>query len=170
MSTDIQTNSLPAAKLRIAVIILAVMQALGSLSSLSVFGNLSEYVNNGFSQWLLLAGLAIFPVLAVASLFFAIKGDVRRAIMAIAAIVMATFMTDYLPSMFIHGLELRGGAATSLHLFAQTIVFPLLAVVAFVLARRNEKLVLAAVLASLTMVSNILSVIAFGIVVAIYGF
>jgi hypothetical protein len=37
----------------------------------------------------------------------------------------------------------------SLHLFAQMIVFPLLAVVAFVLARRNDRLPLAALFASL---------------------
>jgi len=48
--------------------------------------------------------------------------------------------------------------------------FPLLAVVAFVLTRRNEKLVLATVLASLSTLANVLGVIAFAIGVWIYRF
>lgn len=170
MSTESITVSPPGSKLRVAVIILAIIETLGTLSNLTVFGNLSEYKDGGLAQWLLIAGIAIYPILAVAALYLAIKGDVRRAIMAIAGIVIATWLFDHLPSMFVHGLEFVTGGVGGLYLFAQMIVFPLLAVVAFVLARRNERLVLAAVLASLSTVANILGVIAFGIGVAIYGF
>jgi len=170
MTAETLTSSPPGSKLRVAVIILAIIKTLGSLSSLTVFSDLSEYWDKGFAQWLILAGIAIFPVLAVAALILAIKGDVRRAIMAIAAIVILNFFTDHLPSMFIHGLELRGGVVTSLEVFAQMIVFPLLAVVAFVLARRNDRLPVAALFASLTTIGKILGVIAFAIGVSIYGF
>jgi hypothetical protein len=50
------------------------------------------------------------------------------------------------------------------------VVFPLLAVVSFVLARRNERLWLALVLASLSPLAHLASVIVFAIGVAIYGF
>ena len=43
-----------------------------------------------------------------------------------------------------------------LDLFGKMGTFPLLAVVAFVLTRRNEKLVLATVLASLSTLANVL--------------
>jgi hypothetical protein len=170
MSADTQTPSPPGSKLRVAVIVLAVIETLGSLSNLTVFGNLSEYRDGGFAQWVLIAGLVIFPILAIAALFFAIKGDIRRAIMAIAGVTIATWFTDHLPSMFIHGLEFLSGGVTGLYLFAQMVVFPLLAVAALVLARRNQRLVLAAVLASLSTVANVLGVIAFAIGVSMYGF
>jgi len=57
-----------------------------------------------------------------------------------------------------------------LDLFGKMVIFPLLAVVVFVLARRNEKLVLATVLASLSTLANVLGVIAFAIGVWIYRF
>ena len=170
MSTDSPTPSPPSSKLRVAVIILAIVETLGTLSGLTVFGNLSEYRGNGFAQWLLIAGIGIYPILAIAALVFAIKGDVRRAIMAMAAIVIVTWFADYLPSMFTHGLEFLTGGISGLYLFALMVVFPLLAVVSFVLARRNERLWLALVLASLSTLANIAGVIVFAIGVAIHGF
>jgi hypothetical protein len=170
MTTDIQTASPPNSKLRIAVIILAIVETLGSLSDLSAFADPSGYIGKGFVQYLLLAGIAIFPVLAVAAVILAFKGDLRSAIMALATIVIVGFLTDNFPALFIHGLELTGTATVTLLYLAQLVVFPLLAVVAFVLARRNEKLVLAATLVSLPLVADILSVIGFAIGVAIYGF
>jgi hypothetical protein len=73
--------------------------------------------------------------------------------------------------MFIHGLEfLRGNLGNNLYLFAQTVLIPIVAVVSFELARRNQRLWLALVLASLSTVANIGGVIAFAIGVMIYGF
>jgi hypothetical protein len=72
--------------------------------------------------------------------------------------------------MFIHGLEFLTGGINGLYLFAQMVVFPLLAVVAFVLARRNERLWLALLFASLSTLANIAGVIAFAIGVGLYGF
>jgi exosortase/archaeosortase len=171
MSTDSPTTlAPPSSRLRVAVIIFAIVETIGTLARLSIFGDLSEYKDSGFAQWLLIAGIGIYPILAVAGLIFAIKGDLRRAIMALAAIVIVNWFMDDLPSMFMHGLEFLSGGFTGFHLFAQMIVFPLLAVVAFVLARRNERLWLALAFASLRTLSNIAAVIAFGIVVAIFGF
>jgi exosortase/archaeosortase len=170
MSTDSPTPSPPSSKLRAAVIILAIVETLGTLSSLTVFGNLSEYRDSGFTQWLLIAGLGIYPILAIAALIFALKGNLDRAIMAIAAIVIVTWFADDLPSMFVHGLEFLMGGFGGLFLFGQTVVFPLLAVVAFVLARRNERMWLALFFASLSTLANIVRAIAFAIGVGIYGF
>jgi hypothetical protein len=170
-SLEAATPLPPRSKLRIAVIILALIKTVSSLSGLAGgVAAISEYAGNGFGQWLLFAGVAIFPILALAALIFAFKGDVGRAIMALAAIVIVGFLTDGIPSLFVHGLELSGSATVTLYYLAQLVVFPLLAVVAFVLARRNEKLVLAAILVCLPTVANILAVIGFAIGVSIHGF
>ena len=118
----------------------------------------------------MLIGFAIYPVLAVAALVLAIRGDIRRAIMALALIVIVTFFADHLPSMFQHGLEFRSGGITGLHLLSLQIVYPLLAVVALVLARRNARLWLATFFVSLSTLTSILGVLAFAIGVIIYGF
>lgn len=170
--TDIQAAASPPASglLRTAVIILAIIKVVSSLSNLSAFADMSEYAGKGFAQWLLLAGVAIFPFLAVAALIFAFKSDFQRAIMALAAIVIVGFLTNSLPALFIHGLELDGSASVTLFYLGQVIVFPLLAVAAFVLARRNEKLCLATVFVSLPTVANILGVFAFAVGVMRHGF
>jgi len=169
MSTDTPAPAFSPA-LRTATIILAIVETLAALSGVTVFGRLSEY-GNSFAQWLMFIGLAIFPVLAIIALVFAIKGNIPRAIMAMAAIVIVQFLTDYLPGMFIHGLEfLHGNLGSNLYLFAQTVLIPILAVVSFELARRHQRLWLALALASLSTVANIGGVIAFGIGVMIYGF
>lgn len=172
MTADNQTatSSPPPTLLRIAVIVLALIKVVSSLSDLTAFANLSEYAGKGFAQYLLLAGLAIFPFLAIPALIFAFKGDPRRAIMALAAMVIVGFLTDSFPALFIHGLELSGSAAVNLDYLGRLVVFPLLAVVAFVLARRNEKLGLATVFVFLPTIANILGVIAFAVGVMRHGF
>ena len=63
------------------------------------------------------------PILAIAALYFAIKGDVRRAIMAIAGrrhrhLALRPF------ALGVHSrLEFLTGGVTGLHLFGQTVVF-----------------------------------------------
>jgi hypothetical protein len=156
-------------KLRFGVLAVAIFQSLYTLSSLSVFGDLSEYEST-FAQWILFVGLAIFPPLAIAAVVFAVKGDIRRAIMAIAAIPIVAWVTDDLPALFIHGVEFLQGGFGDLYLFVATVVLPVLAVAAMVLAYRNQRLVLAAVFASLPTLTGILSVAAFAIGVMIYGF
>jgi hypothetical protein len=161
--------SSPQRKLRIGVLAVAIFQSLYTLSNLTVFGDLSEYEST-FAQWILFVGLAIFPVLAISALVFALSGDIRRAIMAIAAIPLVAWLTDDLPALFIHGIEFMQGGFGDLYLFVATVVLPLLAVIAMVLAYRNERLVFAAVLASLPTLTGILSVVAFAIGVMFYGF
>lgn len=171
MTTDIETPaSPPSSALRIAVIILALIKVISSLTDLGAFANMSEYAGKGFAQYLLLAGLAIYPFLAVPALIFAFKGDIRRAIMLLAAMVIVGFVTNSFPALFIHGLELSGSAAVTLDYLARLAIFPLLAVVAFVLARRNEKLCLATLFVCLPTIANILGVIAFGVGVMLHGF
>lgn len=170
MSADLQKPPQLRWKLRAAVIILSLIAVLSALSGLSVFTYLSEFAGNGWSQWALMLGHAIVPFLAVPALVFAIRGNLRRAIMALAAIIMVDFITDSLPSIITHGLEFASRGITSLHLFATMIVFPLLAIVAFVLARRNARLALATAFVSLPPLTSILGVLAFAIGVSIYGF
>ena len=169
MSTDSPAPAFSPA-LRAATIILAIVETAGALSGARVLGRLSEY-GNSLPQQLLFVGLAIFPVLAIIALVFAIRGNVPRAIMAVAAIVIVQFFTDYLPDLFNHGMDFsRGKLGTNLYLFTQMVLIPILAVVSFELARRHQRLWLALVLASLSTLASIGGVIAFGIAVMIYGF
>ncbi len=170
MSADIQTPSQPVGTLRIVIIVLALIAVCIALSGLSVFAYLAEFTGNGWAQWVRMIGRAILPFLAVLALVFAIRGDLCRAIMALAAIIIVGFFTDTVPFVITHGLEFASRGFTSLQLFATMIVFPLLAVVAFVLAHRNDRLALATLFVSLPPLASIPGLIALAISVAIYGF
>jgi hypothetical protein len=107
--------SSPQRKLRLGILVLAIIEVVNTVSDLSVFANLSEY-DSGFAQQLLFVGVAIFPVCAIAAVVFAIKGNLRHAIMALAAIPVVAWFTDYLPALFIHGIEFMQGGFSGVFL------------------------------------------------------
>lgn len=169
MNTDTASPP-PSSALRVATIIVAVIETLGALYGATSFRFLAEY-QASFTQYLLFVGIAIFPFLAIAALIFAIKRDVRRAVMALAGIVIVNFFTDELPSIWVEGLKFPPSLGFHhLSLFAQMVLFPILAFVAFWLAYRNERLWLALVLTTLSTVLHIVGVVAFAVAVMMYGF
>ncbi len=154
---------------RIVLMIFAAINGLNALSDLtSVIANLTDGANRGLDGWMLSANAALHPLLAIASFVLAVRGDLRRAIVALAAASLANWALDLLPSIVRQGLELRGfGGFETLFQFA---VLPLIAVMAIVLAARSERLGLATLLAVLPTVLGIAMVAAFTLTVMIYGF
>ena len=124
-----------------------------------------------FTGWAFAVRIVLVPLLAIAALVFALMGDLPRAIMAIAAVVLATWLAEEITS-FLYPPKSPGSFAGVLGVYAflQRFVYPLIAIAAIVLAWRNERLVQAGLLASVPTILGALMVVAFGIGVLIYGF
>ena len=61
----------------------------------------------GLGGAIIIAKIALQPLLALAALFFLIRGHLTYALLAMAFIILMTWL-NYLPSVAIHGLELQG--------------------------------------------------------------
>jgi hypothetical protein len=172
MDPNIDANTTPAPPqrtLRIFLVIVALIETVGSLSNLpDLFTGRSQF-GSGIGQWIINTGLLILPLPAVAALSFAIKGQIDRAIMAIAVIVLVLWIT-YLPSLSAPLTPIPSTGVLAVYQFIQMVVFPVLAIAAIVLAARRQRLTLAAVLVSIPTILGVLAVIAFLIGIMIYGF
>jgi len=107
--------------------------------------------------------LALTPLIAGAALYFAIAGRIRRAIVAMGALLLIWWLS-ILPSVAIDGLEISGNVAgftLALHRF----VYPLLAVAAIVLAVKNRQLGLAALFVCIPAIVTWLRVLAYAFAV-----
>jgi hypothetical protein len=154
--------------LRAVLILAALFEAFDAYSNLFIlFGDMSEIPGPGFGGFLIKAHIASHLPLALAALLFAAIGRVRYAIMALAAVVIMTWL-NYMPSVVPRGLDFQGNAAFETP--AQIIAFPLMAACAIACAARNQRLGIATVLVSIPTLFNLFFVVAFAISVAIYGF
>jgi len=115
------------------------------------------------------AELALAPVIAGAALIYAALGNVRRAILALAALEITTWLLEDVWSIPIHGLELSGNFGGMLALF-QHFVFPAAALASATLAFKNRRLALAGLLVSVPTIVNWAGVVAFTVAVMVYGF
>jgi hypothetical protein len=94
--------------LRVLLIIAALFEAYDAYSSVSLlFGDMSEIPGSGFGGFLIKAHIASHLPLALAAMVFAAMGRVRYAIMALAAVVIMTWL-NYMPSVVPRGLEFSG--------------------------------------------------------------
>jgi hypothetical protein len=156
--------------LRIALIVLAAIEMLSALNEFT--GIFYEYNHTTklliVAQGLTTLRLALAPLFAGVALWFAIVGRIRHAIVALAILVLFTWVTDT-PSFAIHGLE-WSASPLGLHVFAQKFLYPLFAIAAIVLAAKNRRLWLAGVLVSLPTLITWFGILAFTISVLIYGF
>jgi hypothetical protein len=155
--------------LRVALIIVAIIEALDALSSVSIlFGDMSQIPGPGIGGAIITAHIATHLPLAPAALVFAAIGRVRHAIIALGAVVAMTWL-NYMPSVVLHGLQFDSGFSAS-HTTAQIIAFPLMAACAIALAARDRRLGLATALVGIPTLVNVFGVIAFAIGVSLYGF
>lgn len=160
----------PQKSVRIALLALAILECLGALKGLGVLlGDGAELSGGGWGHAAVMAGLTAAPLLAFAALAFAMRGNLRFAIMAIAGIVLLTALS-YLPSAMLHGLHQSGSGLYGLHAAAKLILFPLMALAAIALAARDQRLGLATILVWVPMLAGILSLVAFSLGVGLYGF
>lgn len=161
-------TDLPMMGLRIVLILVAVIELFDAFSSVPIlFGDMSEIPGPGFGGFLVKARIATHPLLALAALILAAMGHVRHAIIALAAVVIMTWL-NFMPSVVRHGLEFKGTGAFETPI--RMIAFPLMAACAIAYAARNERLRLAAALVTIPTVLQWLGVLAFAIGVMIYGF
>jgi hypothetical protein len=155
---------------RIALIAAALIETLGAVNDLPIlFVDTSEVPGSGLGGWIITAKLALTPVAAIAALVFALKGRMRHALVAMAAVIVLTWLS-YLPSVAIHGLDFEGSLAVVLQMMFQIGLAPFIAATVAALAVRDQRLPFATFLAVLPTLVSVLSIAAFAIGVAIYGF
>jgi hypothetical protein len=124
----------------------------------------------GLGGAIIIAKFIIHPITAGAALFFTIRGKIPYALVAMAFVILMSWLS-FLPSIQLHGLNLEDGdAIATMLLVCKIILAPVLALVIAALALTKTWLTLATVLAILPTLAQVLAVIAFGISVAIYGF
>ncbi len=155
---------------RVLLIAVAALELFGALSDLpSLFqdyGHTTRLLI--FAQALTSVRIALAPLLAGTALALALIGRGRAAIVALAILILAAWLTD-LPSIAVHVLEMTpdfGGVSVLLH----RLLYPAIAIAAIVLAARNIRLGLAALLVALPTVFFWLGFLVFAIGVSIYGF
>lgn len=171
MTADATAPQPAATALRVTLVILAGIETWSAISHLPAifydFGHTRPLVI--FAQNLGTAKLIIAPLFAIAALVFALLGQLPRAIMALAALILAEWISE-LPSYAIHRLDVSVRSVPALISFAQTFVYPLIAGIAIYLARINARLTLATVLIAIPTAVIWVGVLAFAIGVALYGF
>jgi len=153
---------------------LAVIAAIELIDALSGAQNIfTDYYYDTalmrFAQTLGNIKLALAPAIAATALFYAARGNVRRAILALAALVLMVWVLDDLPSVAIRGFELSAGYG-GVEAFIHHFIFPAVALAGAVLAIKERRLALAGLLVSLPTIFNWASVAALTIAIMIYGF
>ena len=108
-------------------------------------------------------------MIAGAALIYAALGNVRRAILALAALEISTGLLEDVWSIPIHGLEVSadyGGMLAFFHHFG----FPAAALAGAPLAFKDRWLPLAGLLVGVPTIVNWAGVVAFTVAVMMYGF
>jgi hypothetical protein len=123
----------------------------------------------GVGGKIIVATIILRPIAAAVTLFFLVRGNLPGALVSMAIVILVGWIS-YLPSIQLHGLELQGDGAGGLFTVALVILPPILVLAIAALALTGKRLTLATVLALLPTLIGILSVVAFGIGIAIYGF
>jgi len=156
---------------RVGLVLIAAIELLDALSS--VRGIFTEYHHETvllrFAQDLNSIKLALSPLFAGAALIFAARGNLRYAIFALAALTLAGWLLDSLPTIVIHGFKPSfdfGGIEE----FVFYLIMPVIAAAAILLAVKRERLGLAVLLACLPALYKWASVAVFIVMLLIYGF
>jgi hypothetical protein len=172
MTDAIAAGSAPAPRWpRLVLLIAAAIKLFGGLSSLPIlFGDLSQVPGPGLGGAIIIAEIVLQPILALAALFFTIRGKIPYALIAMAFIILMNWLS-YVPSLQLHGVNFGDGdPITGALLFAKIVLAPLLSLVVAGLALMEKHLTLATVLAVVPTILDIIGVAIFAVGVAIYGF
>ena len=152
-----------------ALLAVALFETVDGLSNVgTLFGDMSEIPGPGFGGFLIKLYLATHPIFGIAALIFAALGRVRYAAMALIGVIVGRWLW-IMPSVTMQGLEMTNFYSAQ-NSVALVIAPPLLAACALALTIRNEKLGLATLLVCLPSLYMIVSVFAFAIGIAVYGF
>ena len=153
--------------LSVAIVPLALYEIWDSYMFFTNMG-LSEITRPGFGGVLMKTFVLTQPFFALSALLCALTGRVRWAVIALAGVVLGRWL------WFLPGPN-GSSASKDLYVLLQPtimllVVPPLLAVCALVLAKRNEHLGLATLLAAVPIVYLNFEMALFAIAVTIYGF
>jgi hypothetical protein len=160
----------PSRWLRIYLIVIAVIAALGGLVQIpALLSGGPATVDPDQYVWAGRAWLGLTSPFGLIALFFLIRGDYRRAIPFIAGIGLLKWIW-MLPAFMTHELAFPGLSFLFVDAVFQMLIWPMLAVVVFILCWKNERLTLAGFLAGLPPAMEALGMALFAIAVMIYGF
>ena len=116
--------------------------------------------------WIAATAGALQAIAAMAAFMPALRRDLRGTVLALAGSILMGGLS-LLPSLTAQGFDIgRDGWGTP----AYAVIAPLIAITAATLAWRNRFLRAAAYIIALPTIAGILFVIAFGIMIALYGF
>ncbi len=157
--------------LRIGLAVVAAFELIDALSGVqNIFTDYHhETAYLRFAQGLTSIDLALAPIIAGTALLYAAWGNIRRAILALAALALATWLLDDIWSIPLHGLELSwsfGGQEALFH----HVIFPAAAIAGAALAYKDRRLALAGLLVSVPTLYNWIGVVLFTIAVMRHGF
>ena len=172
MSTFADKDTAPSHRwLRLLLVLVAALEFLDALSGVqNIF---TDYHHDTtllrFAQALTSINLALAPLLAGAALIFAALGNLRYAVLALAAMALAAWVLYSLPSIALRGVTLGLDIGTLAELFLY-VVAPVTAVAAALLTLKEKRLGLATLLACLPALVKWMGFVAFFIAIMIYGF
>lgn len=161
-----QSQSLAARAAWPLLVLTAALQAYTGLSSVAYLfmGVLNPASGLGALTAATMGGLQ--AVAAVVVFVLAVRRDLRGATLAAAGSIMLGWLST-LPSVVEQGLDFEGDDKVTPVIF---VVSPLIAIAAATIAWRNVYPIVAALIVSAMTFVGILIVIAFAIVIAMYGF
>ena len=172
MTTIADTDAAPSHRwLRVLLVLIAALEFLEALADVqNIFiDRHHETALLRFAPGLTSIQLALSPLLAGAALIFAALGNIRYAVLALAALTLTAWVLGALPTIAIHGMSfsLDYSSFEGIVLF---IVAPLVTVAAAFLAFKDKRLSLAALLISLPFLFKWIVLVLFIITVFMYGF
>ena len=151
-----------------AVAALELVDALGSAQNIFTdYHHETAYLR--FAQALTSIDLALAPDIAATALLYAAWGNIRRAILALAALALVTWLLDDIWSIPLHGLELEWNYGGQVALFHH-VIFPAAAIAGGALAYKDRRLALAGLLVSVPTLYNWIGAVFFTIAIIRHGF
>jgi len=124
----------PPGKLRLALLLVALIETVSALSNLPIlYFGAPDAPGISPGGLLISATILLKPIFAIAALLFAAKGNIRRSIMALAAVVLLDWLS-YVPSATKFWSECPGSGFGGLVSVLILAIFPLLGAAAIILA------------------------------------
>lgn len=157
--------------LRILLLLVTLSELLGGLMALPALAvNWTENTSAGPGGWIILAYIALRPVLALSALVHLGKGQLRPALYCLAAIALLEW-ANMMPSVASHGLQIQeGDVAWRIVLIFEIFIKPAVAVAAIALSTLRRMPVVAGLFAALPTTFGWMGVLAFAASVAVHGF
>lgn len=166
MAYEEHRSKSPAAKAAWPLLVLtAALQVFSGLSFVAYKFMGVPVVGSGFGGWIAAMMGGLQAAAAVIAFVRAARSDLRGAIFAVAGSIMLGWLST-LPVTLEHGLSFAGDDKVTPSIF---VISPIIALAGTVLAWRNYLIAAALTVSAMTFV-GILIVLAFGVLIALYGF